>query len=201
MHGSGHYLDKLTIEGARLYAGGRAWKPQVVPKQLRIAKLNFAGFVVDAYPFVTYFDPEYLREINFGNHCIDAGFALTEAMLKDVKITRPEQKSLSEEIAQALSNVSVQAGGSNAFTTAAFSTATAIPIAATLPSITTQRLGYGDEDKAGRLTGGGQRQSQLADKGHVEAGGIDEGVSGEQSELVKGKVEKVEEPESEDGLA
>ena len=191
MHGSGHYIDKLTMERTHMYAGGRAWKPPaVVPQQLRIAKLNLAGFVVDADPFMTYFDPEYLREINFGDHCIDAGFALTKAMLEDVKITRPEQKSLSEDIAQALSSVTLQGGGLHASTYATILGRAAVPITAT------QQLGHGDGDRTGPLTGEEQHHNQMVDKGHIEAGAIDEEETAEQSGYVAREVDQLESEDS-----
>ena len=59
--------------------------------------------MVETYPFINYFDPETLREIRFGHHCIDAGFSLTTTMMRDVKISWLTEESLSEDIAQALS--------------------------------------------------------------------------------------------------
>ena len=44
---------------------------------------------MDADAFKRWFDPEKLREVDFTNDCIDAGFGLPVEMLKKVKITYP----------------------------------------------------------------------------------------------------------------
>ncbi len=83
--GYGEYLDTLAIMNARKEA-----KPKgSVNEKLPIAILRLTGFVVDADPFKRWFDPKKLREIDFANDCIDAGFGLSLEMLQNVKITCP----------------------------------------------------------------------------------------------------------------
>ncbi len=60
-----------------------------VNEKLSIVTLRLTGFVVDADPFKRWFDPNKLKEIDFVNDCIDAGFGLTSEMLQKVKITCP----------------------------------------------------------------------------------------------------------------
>src|ERR1700749_4759204 len=50
------------------------------PQYLSVVKLVLAGFVVDASPFVRWFDPNRLRQIYFKFGCIDAGFFLPAKM-------------------------------------------------------------------------------------------------------------------------
>ena len=48
--------------------------------RLTIKTLTLSGFVVDADPFLQWFDPQRLRSIYFKGECIDAGFWLPPAM-------------------------------------------------------------------------------------------------------------------------
>jgi hypothetical protein len=50
--------------------------------RLTIRTLTLSGFVVDADPFLQWFDPQRLRSIHFRGECIDAGFWLPPAMQK-----------------------------------------------------------------------------------------------------------------------
>lgn len=71
--GIGEYLDKAAIEKAKVRAmatGGRTLH------RLSIKTLTLAGFVVDADPFLLWFDPKRLRCVHFLDHCVDAGFYL-----------------------------------------------------------------------------------------------------------------------------
>lgn len=86
--GTGEYLDKYAIEKARLLAGvtGRTLN------RLSIKKLTLSGFVVDADPFIQWFDPSRLRTIHFKDNCVDAGFYLTRA-LKTVAVLFPKEET------------------------------------------------------------------------------------------------------------
>lgn len=71
--GIGEYLDKTAIEKAKVRAmatGGRTLH------RLSIKTLTLTGFVVDADPFLLWFDPKRLRCVQFLDHCVDAGFYL-----------------------------------------------------------------------------------------------------------------------------
>lgn len=72
-----------------------------VTEKLPIGTLRLTGFVVDADPFKRWFDLEKLREIDFTNDCIDAGFGLPGEMLQKVKITYPGDESAKVLQAQA----------------------------------------------------------------------------------------------------
>ncbi|KAJ5698080.1 hypothetical protein N7462_000085 [Penicillium macrosclerotiorum] len=74
--GCGEYLDKHCIEKAKIraMATGRA------SKRLSIRQLSLSGFVVDADPFLHWFDAQKLRSIQFKGTCVDAGFWLPQAM-------------------------------------------------------------------------------------------------------------------------
>ena len=97
-------------------------------------------------------------------------------MLEDVRLGWPKAESLSEEIAEALSRVRLQAGGSNARTTAGVPTATTVHIIAAVPSVMTQQIGYGEEDNARSSASGGQHPNQSVE-GQVDAGAMDGGQS------------------------
>ena len=83
--GYGEYLDKHNIEKAKI----RALAMGRTNPRLPIKRLTLSGFVVDADPFLQWFDPEKLRSIHFKGHCIDAGFWLPQSMQKvSVRITK-----------------------------------------------------------------------------------------------------------------
>lgn len=84
--GYGEYLDKQSIEKAKI----RALAMGPTCKQLTIKKLTLSGFVVDADPFIHWFDPVKLRSIHFKGQCVDAGFWLPASMEKvSVRVPRP----------------------------------------------------------------------------------------------------------------
>lgn len=83
--GYGEYLDTFAIMNAKKEAQAKG----PVTEKLPIATLRLTGFVVDADPFKRWFDPEKLREIDFTQDCIDAGFGLSVNMLQKVKISYP----------------------------------------------------------------------------------------------------------------
>lgn len=76
--GYGEYLDKYCIEKAKVLAAAMGPTRQL----LSIKFLTLSGFVVDADPFVQWFDPAALRRIHFKGQCVDAGFWLPETMRK-----------------------------------------------------------------------------------------------------------------------
>lgn len=83
----GEYLDKHAIEKAKVLAG-------VVDRtfnRFSIKKLTLSGFVVNADPFIQWFDHRRLRNIHFKDDCIDAGFYLPRS-LKGVNITSPDEE-------------------------------------------------------------------------------------------------------------
>lgn len=61
--------------------------------RLSIKKLTLSGFVVDADPFIQWFDPKRLRTIHFKENCVDAGFYLARP-LKAVVVLFPKEESL-----------------------------------------------------------------------------------------------------------
>ena len=83
--GIGEYLDKTAIEKAKVcaMAVGRTLN------RLSIKTLTLNGFVVDADPFLLWFDPKRLRCINFQDNCVDAGFYLCRPM-KRVTVRYPQ---------------------------------------------------------------------------------------------------------------
>ena len=81
--GYGEYLDKLAIEKAKVLALAMGHPAH----RLTIKKLTLNGFVVDADPFLQWFDPKKLHIIQFKGHCIDAGFWLSKAMQNIVVLT------------------------------------------------------------------------------------------------------------------
>ncbi|PKY00502.1 hypothetical protein P168DRAFT_243518 [Aspergillus campestris IBT 28561] len=76
--GWGEYLDKLAIEKAKV----RAMATGRTLNRLSIKTLVLTGFVVDADPFLHWFDPQRLQCVNFKDDCVDAGFYLCRAMKK-----------------------------------------------------------------------------------------------------------------------
>ncbi|KKK21639.1 hypothetical protein ARAM_005243 [Aspergillus rambellii] len=84
--GIGEYLDKMCMEKAKIcaLAVGRT------RQRLSIRTLTLTGFVVDADPFLHWFDPKRLKCIDFKDNCVDAGFYLCLPM-KKVKILFPKQ--------------------------------------------------------------------------------------------------------------
>ncbi|SLM34749.1 hypothetical protein LPUS_03685 [Lasallia pustulata] len=83
--GYGELLDSVAIGLAQK----RAKRRGPVNGKLSIATLNLTSFVVDADPFVKWFDSRKLRGVNFDGFCIDAGFALPLEMLHQVKVSIP----------------------------------------------------------------------------------------------------------------
>lgn len=84
--GHGEYLDSQSMETAKV----RALAMGLTCKRLAIKKLTLSGFVVDAGPFVHWFDPEKLRSIHFKGQCVDAGFWLPRSMAKvSIRVPRP----------------------------------------------------------------------------------------------------------------
>ncbi|PLN85602.1 hypothetical protein BDW42DRAFT_202038 [Aspergillus taichungensis] len=78
--GWGEYLDKLAIEKAKV----RAMATGRTCNRLSIKTLVLTGFVVDADPFLHWFDPQRLQCVHFKNDCVDAGFYLCRAMKRVV---------------------------------------------------------------------------------------------------------------------
>ncbi|KAF4266169.1 hypothetical protein KXV68_008835 [Aspergillus fumigatus] len=76
--GAGEYLDKTAIEKAKV----RAMVMGRTLNRLSIKTLTLTGFVVDADPFIHWFDPKHLKCINFKDFCVDAGFYLPWPMRK-----------------------------------------------------------------------------------------------------------------------
>ncbi|KAJ5730875.1 uncharacterized protein N7483_005383 [Penicillium malachiteum] len=83
--GYGEYLDKQAIEKAKV----RAIAMGRTSSRLTIRKLTLSGFVVDADPFIQWFDPLRLRFIHFKGHCVDAGVWLPLAM-RNISIRFPK---------------------------------------------------------------------------------------------------------------
>ncbi|WEW59633.1 hypothetical protein PRK78_005112 [Emydomyces testavorans] len=90
--GFGEYLDKHAIATAREAA--EALGP--IPEKLPIVKLTLMGFVVDSDPFFLWFNPHRLRNIDFKDHCVDAGFALPASMSEQVVVSWPEEDHIKE---------------------------------------------------------------------------------------------------------
>ncbi|KAF7164007.1 hypothetical protein CNMCM5623_008646 [Aspergillus felis] len=86
--GVGEYLDKTAIEKAKV----RAMAMGRTLNRLSIKTLTLTGFVVDADPFIHWFDPKHLKRINFKDFCVDAGFYLPWPMRK-VAIHHPRDVS------------------------------------------------------------------------------------------------------------
>ncbi|KAL4974142.1 hypothetical protein BDW66DRAFT_92385 [Aspergillus desertorum] len=76
--GVAEYLDKMCIEKAKI----RAMASGSTRNRLSIRTLILTGVVVDADPFLHWFDPKHLKCINFKDNCVDAGFYLSHCMKK-----------------------------------------------------------------------------------------------------------------------
>ncbi|KAL4736800.1 hypothetical protein BDV11DRAFT_172582 [Aspergillus similis] len=76
--GVAEYLDKMCIEKAKI----RAMASGSTRNRLSIRTLILTGVVVDADPFLHWFDPKRLKCINFKDNCVDAGFYLSHCMKK-----------------------------------------------------------------------------------------------------------------------
>ncbi|KAL6235098.1 hypothetical protein BDW75DRAFT_251113 [Aspergillus navahoensis] len=76
--GVAEYLDKMCIEKAKI----RAMAAGRTRNRLSIRTLTLTGVVVDADPFLHWFDPKSLKCINFKDNCVDAGFYLSHCMTK-----------------------------------------------------------------------------------------------------------------------
>ncbi|KAL3457926.1 hypothetical protein BJX64DRAFT_280254 [Aspergillus heterothallicus] len=76
--GVGEYLDKMCLEKAKI----RAMAMGSTRNRLSIRTLALTGVVVDADPFLHWFDPKRLKCINFKDNCVDAGFYLSHCMKK-----------------------------------------------------------------------------------------------------------------------
>ncbi|KAJ5757238.1 uncharacterized protein N7511_007420 [Penicillium nucicola] len=84
--GYGEYLDKHAIEKAKI----RAMAMGLSVKRLQIKTISFSGFVVDAGPFLHWFDPNNLRTIHFKAHCVDAGLWLPRNMRNvTIRLSKP----------------------------------------------------------------------------------------------------------------
>lgn len=83
--GIGEYLDKCSIEQAKLHAMTQG----PILSHLTVRRLTLTGFVVDADPFLLWFDPARLQRINFRDHCVDAGFYLPASMKGKVTVVYP----------------------------------------------------------------------------------------------------------------
>lgn len=84
--GIGEYLDKICLEKAKI----RAMAMGSTQNRLSIRTLVLSGVVVDADPFLHWFDPNRLKCINFKENCVDAGFWLSHCM-KKVSVLFPRQ--------------------------------------------------------------------------------------------------------------
>ena len=82
-YGFSEYLDSKAIKEGKT----RAHEMGSEMLYLSIVKLTLAGFVVDADPFLRYFNPLRIREINFKRDCVDAGFFLPRALQPIVSIS------------------------------------------------------------------------------------------------------------------
>ncbi|BCS23215.1 uncharacterized protein APUU_31440A [Aspergillus puulaauensis] len=84
--GIGEYLDKICLEKAKI----RAMAMGSTRNRLSIRTLVLSGVVVDADPFLHWFDPKRLKCINLKENCVDAGFWLPHCM-KKVSVLFPRQ--------------------------------------------------------------------------------------------------------------
>ncbi|SPB46378.1 unnamed protein product [Aspergillus niger] len=84
--GQAEYLDKMVIEKAKV----RAMSVGRTRQKLSIRSLTLFGFIVDADPFLHWFDAKRLQRIHFKNYCVDAGFWLCKPM-KKVEVDFPRQ--------------------------------------------------------------------------------------------------------------
>ncbi|KAL4882391.1 hypothetical protein BJY04DRAFT_217306 [Aspergillus karnatakaensis] len=72
------YLDKTCLEKAKI----RAMSLGSTRNRLSIRTLILTSVVVDADPFLHWFDPNRLKCIHFKDNCVDAGFWLSHCMRK-----------------------------------------------------------------------------------------------------------------------
>ncbi|KAL4924711.1 uncharacterized protein BDV17DRAFT_284525 [Aspergillus undulatus] len=84
--GCAEYLDKVAVEKSKI----KAMAMGETRNRLSIRTLILTGFVVDADPFLHWFDPKRLKSINFKDNCVDAGFYLPYCMRK-VSVLFPRQ--------------------------------------------------------------------------------------------------------------
>lgn len=84
--GQAEYLDKMVIEKAKV----RAMSVGRTRQKLSIRTLTLFGFIVDADPFLHWFDTKRLQRIHFKDYCVDAGFWLSKPM-KKVEVDFPRQ--------------------------------------------------------------------------------------------------------------
>ncbi|KAL4792258.1 hypothetical protein BDV19DRAFT_392259 [Aspergillus venezuelensis] len=75
-YGRAAYLDKHCIEKSKI----RAMAIGPTRNRLSIRTLILTGIVVDADPFLHWFDPKRLKCVNFKDDCVDAGFYLAGCM-------------------------------------------------------------------------------------------------------------------------
>jgi hypothetical protein len=101
--GYGEYLDTLSMLHARNKAS-TILSPNVKVSagqlKLRIEHLHLRNFVVDGLPFSSAFDffnADYLRWIEFGEGCVDAGFVLPGRMDKVVSVGFPSDVRPAEQ--------------------------------------------------------------------------------------------------------
>ncbi|GKZ84030.1 hypothetical protein AnigIFM56816_009348 [Aspergillus niger] len=101
--GQAEYLDKMVIEKAKV----RAMSVGRTRQKLSIRSLTLFGFIVDADPFLHWFDAKRLQRIHFKDYCVDAGFWLCKPMKKvevdfprqmQEKVTTARQVDLSSEL-------------------------------------------------------------------------------------------------------
>ncbi|KAL2823485.1 hypothetical protein BDW59DRAFT_180652 [Aspergillus cavernicola] len=76
--GCAEYLDKMCLEKAKI----RAMAMGNTRNRLSIRTLVLTGVVIDADPFLHWFDPKRLKCIHFKDDCVDAGFYLSHCMRK-----------------------------------------------------------------------------------------------------------------------
>ena len=91
-YGVGEYLDVQAIKAAYKKTAALGVNLRYLP----IVNIILAGFVVDACPFVRYFNPMRLRQIHFKRDCIDAGFVLPRGVSHLVDVMGPKQEETSK---------------------------------------------------------------------------------------------------------
>ncbi|PYH43633.1 uncharacterized protein BP01DRAFT_375288 [Aspergillus saccharolyticus JOP 1030-1] len=84
--GQGEYLDKLVMEKAKVCAMAIGY----TRNKFSIRSLTLTGFVVDADPFLHWFDIRRLKCLNFKDFCVDGGMWLCEPM-KRVSVWWPKE--------------------------------------------------------------------------------------------------------------
>ncbi|KAF9895220.1 hypothetical protein FE257_000122 [Aspergillus nanangensis] len=91
--GIGEYLDKHAIEKAKVTAMAIG----KTRNRLSIRILTLSRFIVDADPFLLWFDPSRLKCINFKEDCVDAGFYMPASMRK-VTVLHPRPDARDQPI-------------------------------------------------------------------------------------------------------